>query len=143
MLQQSGTASAAGDLATADAQLSAGVHGAAQAVNLRQSRPPQARPAVRPLYTEPWFNSRCVALESQVKRAKRLFPHSHHLRLLQRRYSKALERSQAAFHKQQVLDLSDLLKFNPHLFWQQAKLPVRCFRMSCSLLQPGMASLLL
>ena len=70
-----------------------------------------------------WFDSKCVVLRSQLRRAKTLYPRSAEVRVLQRRYQGQLRRSKVAGNHWDVVFLSQLLKINPRQFWRRASLP--------------------
>jgi hypothetical protein len=87
---------------------------------LRQTRPQSSQPPR--LSDFPWFDSRCVVLKSQLRRAK-LLSRSPEVRLLQRRYRSKLRRSKAAGNQRDILSLSQLLKSKSCQFWRKASLP--------------------
>jgi len=120
-LQQSSAAAAAGDLQQADNLFNTALKTAARMAGLRQTRPQSSQPPR--LSDFPWFESRCVVLRSQLRRAKLLSPRSPEVRLLQRRYRGQLRRSKAAGNQQDILSLSQLLKRNPRQFWRKASWP--------------------
>jgi len=120
-LQQSSAAAAAGDLRQADGHFNAALKTAAQMAGLRQTRPHSSQPPH--LSDFPWFDSRCIVLRSQLRRAKLLSPRSPAVRLLQHRYRGQLRRSKAAGNQRDILSLSHLLKSNPRQFWRRASLP--------------------
>ena len=120
-LQQSCEAAAAGELQQADGHFITALKTAAQMAGLRQTRPQSSQPPR--LSDFPWFDSRCVVLRSQLRRAKLLSPRSPEVRILKRRYRGQLRRSKAAGNQQDILSLSQLLKSNPRQFWRKASLP--------------------
>ena len=97
-LQQSCEAAAAGELQQADGHINTALKTAAQMAGLRQTRPQSSQPPR--LSDFPWFDSRCVVLRSQLRRAKLLSPRSPEVRILQRRYRGQLRRSKAAGNQQ-------------------------------------------
>ena len=71
-LQQSCVAAAAGDLQQADGHFNSALKAAAQMAGLRQTRPQSSQPPR--LSDFPWFDSWCVVLRSQLRRAKLVSP---------------------------------------------------------------------
>ena len=107
----------------ASTQLHLAIDTAAQTAGLRRRRPCPGpfRPCALACY--PWFDSRCAALRTQLRQAQRLQPRTSAARLLGRQYQTHLRHCRARYNRQQVADLSQLLKSNPRKFWQQARLP--------------------
>ena len=100
--------------------LHSGLDTAARAAGLHRIQP--CLSPTRPLSFYPLFESKCVALRTQFRQTKRLFPNSPTVQLLGRQYQTQLRHSRAQHNQGQVADLSQLLKSNPRKFWQQARL---------------------
>ncbi len=120
--QHSTSATSSAHLELADAKFRSAIDTAAQAACLRRKRPWTGRQAPH-LSCYPWWNPRCLMLQSQLREAKLLWPRSPHVRLLERRYQTHLRHSRSKFAQREVVDFSRLLRTNPRKFWQAARLP--------------------
>ena len=118
--QHSSSATGSAHLELADAQFRSAIDTAAQAASLRRRQHGTGRqPPLLSCY--PWWNPRCLMLQSQLRQAKLLWPRSPHVRLLERQSH--LRHSRSKFNQREVVDFSLLLKTNPRKFWQAARLP--------------------
>ena len=112
--QHSLSATGSAHLELADAQFRSAIDTAAQAASLRRKQPGTGRQAPH-LSCYPWWNPRCLMLQSQLRQAKLLWPRSPHVRLLERRSH--LRHSRSKFNQREVVDFSQLLRTNPRKFW--------------------------
>ena len=107
---QSSTAAADNEsLELADARLCSAIDAAAQAAPLQRKRPWTGRQPPH-LSCYPWWNPRCLMLQSQLRQAKLLSPRSAHVRLLEWRYQSHLRHSRDNFAQRGVLEFSQLFK---------------------------------
>ena len=120
--QHSTSGPSSAHLQLADAQFSSTIDTAAQAACLRRKQPWTGRQPPH-LSCYPWWNPRCLMLQSQLRQAKLLWPRSPHVRLLERRYQTHLRHSRSKLAQREIVDFSQLLRTNPRKFWQAAPLP--------------------
>lgn len=120
--QHSTPATGNAQLELADAKFRSTIDTAAQAAPLRRKQPWTGRQPPH-LSCYPWWNPRCLLLQTQLRQAKLLTPRAPHIRLLERRYQSHLRHSRDNFAQRGIVEFSQLLKINPRKFWQMVRLP--------------------
>ncbi len=103
--QHSLSATGSAHLELADAHFRSAIDTAAQAASLWRNQPGTGRQPPH-LSCYPWWNPRCLMLQSQLRQAKLLWPRSPHVRLLERRHQSHLRHSRSKFNQREVLDFS-------------------------------------